>query len=132
MLAAKRAAVTSAAARRFPAAAQAVAGVDGEIFDQSQLDQQPVPVTQARPRYPTALRQAGSQGQAVVEFVVAADGTVTGAKAVNSTDPEFAEAAVAAVQQWQFKPGQLAGQPVGTRLQVPIVFSIVNDSGNWF
>jgi TonB family protein len=91
-----------------------------------------VPVKQPAPHYPPALKQAGSQGQAVIEFTVGPDGTVTDAHPVHSTDPAFADAATAAVQQWQFKPGQLAGQPVGTRLQVPIVFQIVNDSGNWF
>ena len=40
-------------------------------------------------------------------------------------------AAVAAVQGWRFQPGKIAGQPVGSLAQVPIVFSLQDDSSSW-
>jgi RNA polymerase sigma factor (sigma-70 family) len=36
------------------------------------------------------------------------------------------DAAVAAVSQWKFAPGQKGGRPVGTHMQVPIVFALSN------
>ncbi len=53
--------------------------------------------------------------------------------AANRLDAEQAtkmieEAAIAAVSQWKFRPGQKGGQAVGTHMQVPIVFTLNNDS----
>jgi RNA polymerase sigma factor (sigma-70 family) len=102
------------------------------VYDQSQLDEMPVPLKQPPAKYPPDLKQAGTDGQAVIEFVIRADGTVEGARAVNATDPAFAEAARTAVQQWQFKPGQRQGQPVAALMQVPMVFKLNSEGGSWF
>ena len=102
------------------------------IYDSTQLDEQPVPINQPVPQYPPALKQAGTAGQALVEFVLLPDGSVSDARAINSTDPAFAESARAAVRQWQFKPGRLKGQPVAVRLQVPMVFKVNSEGGSWF
>lgn len=53
-----------------------------EIFEPRTLDQQPQPRFQSRPRYPGAARKAGLAGEAVVEFVVDAQGDVHGARVV--------------------------------------------------
>jgi TonB family protein len=72
---------------------------------------------------------AGSSGQVLVDFVVEGDGTAGEVSTTETSDPEFAKAAVAAIQQWKFTPGQIGGQPVGTRLQIPVIFGISEDSG---
>jgi len=56
----------------------------GEIFDISRLDRTPTPKFQARPQYPAELRTAGIGGEAVVDFVVDAEGAVRNAKAIRS------------------------------------------------
>jgi hypothetical protein len=43
---------------------------------------------------------------------------------VKSSREEFEAPAVRAVSQWKYHPGQKAGQPVNTHLQVPIVFAL--------
>ena len=96
----------------------------GQVFDPGQVDRQPKPVFQTRPMYPTELRKAGVSGKATVDFVVDAEGAVRNATALNATHPAIGEAAVAAVSQWKFDPGQKDGGAVATHMQVPIVFTM--------
>lgn len=108
-----------------------------QVVDISKLDQRPMIVTQHRPEYPVSMRQAGAQGEAVVQFVVGSDGLVYNASAISSTDQTFADSAVEAVSQWVFTPGQVAGQNVYTQMQVPIVFTLSQDppkpsAKSWF
>jgi len=72
-----------------------------------------------------------------VDFVVDREGKVQNPVAVAATHPDLAAAAVEAVRRWTFDPGQKGGRAVNTHVQVPIVFSISNDSGaarpgTWF
>lgn len=94
------------------------------VFDSGQLDQLPIPLSQTGPTYPMALRMKGVQGEVMVDFLVLPDGTVKSAHASDNSLPEFAAAAVAAVSRWTFKPGRFGGQPVTTKMRVPIVFSL--------
>jgi TonB family protein len=93
------------------------------VYDLARLDAQPVPVFQARPRYPAELRNRGINGEAVVDFVIGPDGDVYRPHSVRETHPDFGAAAVEAVANWKFRPGQLNGHPVWTHMQVPIVFT---------
>jgi periplasmic protein TonB len=116
-----------------PAPAASAPGVTFEVpkaplppdtFDVSQLDVVPVPRFQARPQYPFALRRDGIPGEAVTDFIVDTDGNVQRAYAIRATHPAFADAAVAAVMKWKFKPGRKNGREVNTHMQVPIVFTL--------
>jgi RNA polymerase sigma factor (sigma-70 family) len=113
---------TAAASRKGPRIAALPSGVP--VIPMSNLDQRPVVTSQHAPAYPAEMRYAGGEGEAVIEFVVGQDGLVYEPSAISSTDPAFAAAAVDAVSQWVFKPGQVGGQNVYTRMQVPIVFKI--------
>ena len=104
---------------------QLVAGAGlGQIFDLSQLDQQPVPTVQSKPLYPFEMRRAGITGTVVVEFIVDKTGLVRDAFALPSTQRDFEAEAVKAVMKWRFKPGKMGGAAVPTRMRVPIVFSL--------
>ncbi len=54
-------------------------------------------------------------------FTVAAEG------AAAELAKQFEAAAVAAVSQWKFAPGQKNGIAVGTHMQVPIVFTLTEN-----
>ncbi len=115
-----------ASAGTLPTAADAVTPRPfvGEVFDISKLDQTPVARFQARPQYPFALRRGGVAGEAVVDFIVDTNGDVRNAYAIRATHADFGKAAVAAVEQWKFKPGRKGGRDVNTHMQVPIVFTL--------
>jgi protein TonB len=99
-----------------------------EVFDISKLDQAPEPRFQARPVYPFEMRRAGISGDVLVDFIVDTDGNVRNATAVHSSQREFEPAAVQAVSKWKFKPGRKNGHSVFTHMQVPIVFTLDENS----
>jgi protein TonB len=99
-----------------------------EVFDISKLDQQPVARFQARPQYPFEMRRAGIAGEVLVDFIVDSNGDVRNAYAVRSSQREFEAAAVQAVSKWKFRPGKKSGRNVNTHMQVPIVFTLNEES----
>ena len=104
-------------------------GLQGvEIFDISKLDQQPIAKFQARPQYPFEMRRAGISGDVLVDFIVDTNGDVRNAFAAHSSQREFEASAVQAVSKWKFKPGRKNGHNVYTHMQVPIVFTLNEES----
>ena len=68
------------------------------------------------PRYPADALRAGTSGEVLVEFTVATDGSVSGARVVRSTPARiFDREAVAAVRRWKFAP---ISTPVTTRRSI--------------
>ena len=65
--------------------ARVAAAASAEIFEVSKLDRQPRPTSQARPQYPFELRRAGIGGEAIVDFIVDANGDVLNARAIKSS-----------------------------------------------
>lgn len=88
-------------------------------------DRLPEVVKQVPPIYPPWLigPEIG-QGEVLVGFVVTKEGRTTDVTVVRSVHPLLGPAAVAAVKQWRFRPGQKDGVPVSCSMQVPIVFVI--------
>lgn len=77
------------------------------------------------PEYPGRAINRGIEGWVDIEFVVATDGstrdvTVTDA----SNEAMFGEAAVAAVEQWRFKPRIFMGQTIEQRAFTKIRFAV--------
>lgn len=97
------------------------------VYDVSQVDVQPIPTRQSRPRYPVELRKNRIAGESVVIFTIKSDGTVTDASVVRAADVALGESAVEAVLKWRFRPAQIKGQPVDCRLMLPLVFSLNDD-----
>ena len=89
-------------------------------------DAPPIPVFQAPPVYPLAMRMDDIEGQVMVGFVIDKNGDPQEIIATSSTHPEFEPAAVAAVTRWRFAPSLKQGNPVNIRMQVPIIFSITD------
>jgi hypothetical protein len=125
-----------------PADSAATTAPGSKVFDISELDQMPIARVQVAPLYPAALRKAGVFGEVIIGFVVEEQGNVIavmvvppkdqkdgrtvkyGDKIVTfSNDERFGQAAMDAVRQWRFRPGEKDGKPVKVRMSVPIVFS---------
>jgi TonB family protein len=73
------------------------------------------------PEYPEAARRAHIQGSVVLETLINANGRVQQVSAV-SGNPDLADAAIAAVRQWRYKPFTVDGKKVPIRTQVNVTF----------
>lgn len=98
--------------------------VEAEVYPLAEVDSQPQATYQGPPSYPFALRKAGVQGEAVVDFIVTKTGSVAAVRIVRASDPQFGESARACVVRWHFRPGMKDGRPVNCHMQVPIVFTL--------
>jgi periplasmic protein TonB len=87
-----------------------------KIFDESQLDQSPIPTFKPPPIYPFEMRQNGISAHVNVELVVDSRGNVHDAFVENSTNPKFDENSITAIMKWKFKPGRKDGHAVNVRM----------------
>ncbi len=118
----------SQARARLAAANATDAGLSSPVFPVEEVDQKPKATSQPRPIYPFEMCRSGTPGSALLSFIVDAEGRVYDVKAVKSTHPDFAGAAIKAVSQWEFQPGQKGGKNVNTRMLVPIGFTVAEGS----
>jgi uncharacterized protein (TIGR03435 family) len=70
------------------------------------------------PIYPAS----GMEGVVILTTVISADGTVTNTRPLSSPDPDLTQAAMDAVNLWEFDPTLLDGVPVDTLMQVTVYF----------
>ena len=75
------------------------------------------------PGYPDAARDAGIQGQVQIMARLDRSGRVTETTVVHSV-PGLDEAAVRAVEQWQFRPALLRGRPAAVWVTIPVNFRL--------
>ncbi len=87
----------------------------------TKFDKAPMPMLTPPPAYPDALK--GTSGMVSVVVVINEDGTVAEAIAAKSTDAAFEAPALEAITKWKFKPAEINGQPVKSKITVPVRFS---------
>ena len=95
------------------------------VFEIADLDQPPRALLTPQPLYPPQARARRIEGEVVLEFVVAADGS-PGRVEVVSGQPAglFDTAAVNAVKRWRFQPGVKGGGPVAVRVRQKLSFRL--------
>jgi RNA polymerase sigma factor (sigma-70 family) len=101
----------------------------------AEVDVRPTAVKRVNPVYPVDLRRTGEDGQAVVRYVVQADGRVANVEVVKATHPAFGEAALEALQKWAFTPAQKTGANVNVKVTMPFNFTAKKKDEriqNWF
>jgi TonB family protein len=86
----------------------------------------PVVVKHPNPRYTEEAREKKIQGIVQLDAVVLEDGTVGEVTVTKSLDDTYGldQAAVAALKQWLFKPGQKDGKPVPVLVSVEMSFTL--------
>ena len=84
----------------------------------------PIVIKRVSPPYPRLAATAHLGGFVIVECIIDKTGVVRDAKVVKSTSAMFDQAALDAVQQWQFAPGSLYGKPVDTIFDLTVTFTI--------
>jgi TonB family protein len=113
----------AAHAQDAPAAPAPQAPTDGEAAPKSVVT--PPSLTKfVDATYPPDAYTQGISGTVELELVVGADGKPRDVKVVTSAGHGFDEAAVAAVQQFEFRPATKDGQPIAARIRYPYVFEI--------
>ena len=84
---------------------------------------EPHKVHSVAPVYPPEAKKDHIQGNVHIETLLAKDGTVAEATATDG-HPLLAEAALAAVRQWRYKPTQLNGDPVEVDTTITVTFTM--------
>ena len=82
----------------------------------------PTKIKDVTPVYPEIAKSARVSGAVVIEATIGADGKVIDTKVVRSI-PLLDQAAVDAVQQWEYTPALLNGAPVPVLMTVTINFA---------
>ncbi len=82
----------------------------------------PKPLNPHMPAYPAELTDTGQDGDATIDVMVKTDGSMYGAT-INAADhPAFGAAALAAIQDWKFQPGQRDGAKAEMKVSIPFQF----------
>lgn len=103
------------------AAQGGVAGADAAPVRVGGNIKAPTKIRDVKPVYPVEARDARVQGVVIVEVTIGPDGTVTDARLLRSI-PMLDEAALDAVQQWEFTPTLLNGVPVPVIMTATVNF----------
>ncbi len=85
--------------------------------------QPPRLIERVEPTYPPLARQAGVEGEVLLEAVIGTDGQVQQVTVV-SGQVLFVKAAQSAVEQWRYEPTHLNGRPVAVLLRVTVQFRL--------
>jgi protein TonB len=100
-------------------------GTGGGVYRAGGAVSAPRLITEVRPKYTNQALLRRIQGTVVMEAVVTSDGCASQIRVIRSLDPGGLDAeAVAAVAQWQFAPGRLAGMPVDVLVVILLDFTI--------
>jgi protein TonB len=83
----------------------------------------PVPVRTTAPDFPDEMRREGVSGVVTLNCLVDEKGEVEDMKVEKASNDLFVKPAMAALSKWRFKPAQLNGNKVSTRVSIPIRFN---------
>jgi TonB family protein len=99
-------------------------GSGGGVYRPGGSVSTPRVIKEIKPRYTNeALRQM-MQGTVVLEAVVKTDGCPSQIHVIKSLSRGLDDEAMAAVAQWRFEPGRLAGAPVDVLVTIMLDFSV--------
>jgi TonB family protein len=81
-------------------------------------------IKQPQPVYPEAAQRNHVDGSVVLRAIIGKDGRIHRLKILSSPDPQLSIASLVAVQQWEFKPYLLNGEPVEVDTQIIVNFRL--------
>lgn len=87
------------------------------------VEELPEAITKVAPIYPDIAREAGVDGQVVIQALVGKDGRVKDTRVVKSI-PMLDASAITAVKQYVFKPALSNNKPVAVWVAIPIRFTL--------
>lgn len=92
--------------------------VGGEI-------QEPTVISRINPEYPELARRARLEGPVILQAIIDRQGMVKEVEVLRGLGLGLDEAAVAAVEQWQYTPTFYNGRPVEVILTVTVIFELI-------
>jgi protein TonB len=86
----------------------------------------PTLIHEVKPNYTVAAMRGKVQGIVIMEVTVLANGTVdpSSIRITRSLEPGLDREASIAVRQWRFRPSQLLGRPVASRVIIELGFTL--------
>jgi protein TonB len=96
-------------------------------FNAFEVDVESVVISSTvRPQYPEMLRNSGTEGQVIAQFVVNEKGRADRKtfRVLSSTNSLFSDAVSRALPQMRFKPAKMGGKPVSQLVQQLFVFRL--------
>ena len=84
-------------------------------------------VRKVQPEYPPQMKEARISGTVALQAVISREGHVSNLQSISSSDvhPDLVDAATTAVQQWQYEPTLLNGEPVEIETQINVNFTLL-------
>ncbi|MEX2380744.1 MAG: TonB family protein [Opitutales bacterium] len=95
-----------------------------DLFDLSDVDQPPRPISARQPRFPRELQRAGISGSVALVFIVDRDGSVKDIQVDHSDHRALESPAIDAVRTWRFLPGEHHGEPARVMVRQTLQFEI--------
>ncbi len=97
------------------------------IFTMLAVDERPRRISGPMPRYPEVLRQAGVEGNVVLEFVVDTLGRVEEStiRVIRATNQAFVASAIVVIKKSVFRPARVRGRAVRVLVQQSVGFTIL-------
>ena len=97
-------------------------------YNVDKVEKKPAVIESVLPLYPFSAKMQGIRAKVTVRCLVGTDGLATEIEAFKA-DPEdaldlFGPPSVEAVKKWRFSPGEIGGNPVPTRVHIPIIFEL--------
>lgn len=103
--------------------------VESAELQQPGFDQPPEMPAVAAPAYPPELERSGNEGKVLAGVEIGAEGRVQSITILRSSHPRLEEVVVDFLLPLRFKPAQLAGKAVPSRVKVPFTFDIEHMEG---
>jgi len=97
---------------------------DLAIFELSDLDRKPHALFQTEPVYPYSLKQQKIEGWVIIEWIITDAGRVTRPRVIQSSHREFQQPAIDSISSSKWKPGEISGKAVNSRVRQKITFSL--------
>jgi periplasmic protein TonB len=77
------------------------------------------------PQYPPLARQLHREGRVELHAIIAADGSIKSLEVI-SGDPLFFQSAMAAVQEWHYRPTILDGAPIEVDTHITVIYTLAH------
>lgn len=81
-------------------------------------------IKKVNPPFPASAKAQGVEGSVTIEAIIDKAGFISSARAVGGSSADLAQAALDAIQQWQYTPARLNGEPVDVLTEITVSFTL--------